>query len=141
MDDLLGFKFDHPVYHWLAAGAVALVARLFISFTEAMQQDKFFRAFFLVLWGFGDQKNQESTIPKDYLLGFVLGAMESAAYPVLFAVGKPEYVGAWLAFKTVNKWKYKKMERGLFNRYLVANGIILIGSYFLARCFFPLAAS
>jgi len=136
MDDLLGFQFNHPVYYLLAAAAVALVARLLISFTEAIQQDEFLKAFFVVLWGFGDRKDQESTIPKDYLLGFVVGVMESAAYPVLLDVGKPEYIGAWLAFKTVNKWKYKEMERGLFNRYLVANGIILIGSYFLARCFF-----
>jgi hypothetical protein len=43
-------------------------------------------------------------------------------------------IGAWLLFKTIHKTKYNPDEkRGLYNRYLLANALILIFSYLMCR--------
>lgn len=131
METLSDFIIVHPFFYFFAALVLSFVVRIFIAFAESICCDSFKKMFFSVLGGYGGKNNA----PKDKWLGFILGCMEATTYPILLSVDKPEYIGVWLAFKTVNRYKYKEMDRGFFNRYLVANGMILIGSYFLAQWF------
>jgi len=130
METLSNFSLVHPFFYLFAALALSFVVRIFIALAESICCGSFKKMFLAVLGGCG-----KNNAPKDNWLCFILGCMEATTYPILLVVDKPEYIGVWLAFKTVNRYKYKEMDRGFFNRYLVANGMILIGSYFLAQRF------
>ena len=73
----------------------------------------------------------------DYWQAFVLGWLELISYPLLIFSEKAPFIGAWLAFKTVHRWNYSpELNRGFYNRYLVSNGAILVGSFLLATLVF-----
>ena len=70
----------------------------------------------------------------DLWLPFFIGAIEIAAYSLLIKADLAAYIGGWLAFKTVNRWHYTtNVGRGLFNRYLLSNGLVLVASFVLAK--------
>ena len=70
----------------------------------------------------------------DLWLPFFIGVIEIASYSLLIKVKLASYIGGWLAFKTVNRWHYtQKDERGLFNRYLFSNSLVLVASFILAK--------
>ena len=70
----------------------------------------------------------------DYLLGYFLGALELMAYSLCIKALVPEYIGAWLAFKTINRWHYApNIDRGFFNRYLFANALVLTGAFLMVK--------
>jgi len=123
---------DWAVYLWLAFG-IPLAVRIFISLIEAAR----LRTCPLKIFGGFSSDNE---IPSDYWLAYVLGMIEMLAYPVFFASSFVAPVGAWLLFKTVHRWHYAPdTSRGPYNRYLVANAAVLLGSYFSARFAFSVA--
>jgi hypothetical protein len=70
----------------------------------------------------------------DQWLPFAIGTLEIMAYSLFLKADLAVYIGAWLVFKTVNRWNYRpKAERGLFNRYLLLNGLVLVAAYILAK--------
>lgn len=67
-------------------------------------------------------------------LPLVLGIFEMLAYPMLIVSSQVGAIGGWLLFKTVHRAQYAPTEkRGPYNRYLVANAMILCSSYLSAR--------
>ncbi len=68
-------------------------------------------------------------IPADYWLPYFIGVLEMLAYPLLIWNNEPAVIGAWLALKTADRLRYADQEkRGLYNRYLLANALILAAS-------------
>jgi len=93
-------------------------------------------------YGYECQKTKGNAEPEktrqgdDYLLPFVLGVFELLAYPILIVNNQPVFIGAWIAFKIVHRVKYAPdIDRGPYNRFLVANGMILVLAYCIARFF------
>jgi hypothetical protein len=134
MNQLFNLTIPSPYCYFLWVIIASITIRIYISFVEAWEKGwKYFCPIFCGC-GLSDPKGEENKkIPADRLTGLFLGILECSAYPLLMKVELPEYIGAWLVFKTVNRWLYKKQDRGLFNRYLVANGLGLFFSYLLAR--------
>jgi len=113
--------------------AIPLAIRLFICLVEAKRLSV---PFLKILKGTGGKENCKD-IPADYWLAFIIGVLEMLAYPPLIVTNAPTIIGGWLVFKTVNRWQYAPgQSRGPFNRYLVANAVILLGAYFSARLAF-----
>jgi hypothetical protein len=70
----------------------------------------------------------------DHVHPFVLGFLELLTYPVLMASGSWTAIGAWIGLKTVAQWDRWKLERDIFNNFLIGNAVVVIASYmFLAR--------
>ncbi|MBW8003530.1 MAG: hypothetical protein FVQ80_16200 [Planctomycetes bacterium] len=66
---------------------------------------------------------------RDYLLGALIGLAELITYPFLLSKGKWQIVGGWIAIKTAAQWSVWIRSRTTFNRFLLANIIILAVSY------------
>lgn len=132
MNELLLITIPNPWTYFILALVIALVVRIYITAIEAWSRGAgWFRP---VLLGYGKSVTADGpVIAADKLTGLVIGFLEVAMYPILIKANLPEYIGAWLPFKTVNRWSYKRQDRGLFNRYLVANALVLVASYCLAR--------
>lgn len=131
MNELLNFPIQDKLCLFSFAFLGALFIRLIISSIEAWDRGKDW--FWPVFLGYGKKIDCIRVEGADRLLGFFIGFLELVSYPILIIVNLPEYVGAWLVFKTVNRWNYKSQNRGLFNRYLFANALILVFSYLFAR--------
>ena len=142
-------------YWWLyilISGLISLFVRFMNSIWRTFESndpscDKFKKIFggFSSWTAFEEQRDdKEDKIKrvikpgsKDYLQSFFIGWLELLAYPVLLFDGKASFIGAWLAFKTVHRWSYAPgINRGFYNRYLISNALILIGSFFLQSYFF-----
>lgn len=141
MDKLLTIK---PTSWWCYIVLVflgALFVRLFMStWRNFDSENSSKKRFYAIFWGIGyivKDKDSERRVAADYWLGFIIGMVELLSYPVLFLSNHANFIGAWLAFKTVNRWGYAPgYNRGHFNRYLVANALILIISFILAKYMF-----
>jgi hypothetical protein len=132
MEQLLTINIPRPCSYLLWAFAAALSVRVYITVIEAWSRGR--KWFWPVLLGTGKSETDNGPIlAADRLTGLLIGFLEAVAYPILIKVNQPEYIGAWLAFKTVNRWQYRRQDRGLFNRYLVANALLLVAGYILAR--------
>ena len=71
---------------------------------------------------------------EDLWLPFFIGTIEIAAYSLLIKANLASYIGAWLAYKTINRWHYNpNTDRGMFNRYLFSNSLVLVTSFILAK--------
>lgn len=71
----------------------------------------------------------------DYLTAWILGLLELAAYPYLFAADKYEYVGAWIGFKVVAQYKTWSEDRGTFTVFLIGNALVLIIAFKVLRSY------
>ena len=77
---------------------------------------------------------KENKRDDDYWLPYLLGLMELLAYPMLMVSNLPEFIGAWLVFKIVHRMRYAPgTDRGLYNSFLVANAMIIVIAYCMAR--------
>jgi len=85
-----------------------------------------FRSFFL---GKGVDGNRSF----DHFQTFVLGVMELSIFPILLIANKPEYIGGWLALKTLPQWSRWTEKRWIYNRFLLGNAFIIVLSYYIAR--------
>lgn len=119
-----------PTSWWWYLGlalAIPFAVRLFICWIESKRLSVSFGKIFKGVEGKED-------IPADYWLAFIVGILEMLAYPPLIVTDAPAIIGGWLIFKTVNRWQYApNWSRGPFNRYLIANAVVLFGAYLSAR--------
>ncbi|WP_169709588.1 hypothetical protein [Deferrisoma camini] len=130
MNELL--KIVPTSWRWYLGFALVIpfAVRLFICWIESKRLSIPFKKIFK---GFGGEENDKD-VPADYWLAFIIGILEMLAYPPLIGSNTPEIIGGWLAFKTINRWQYApNWSRGPFNRYLVANAVVLFGAYLSAR--------
>ncbi len=65
----------------------------------------------------------------DYWHPFILGVLEFGAYPILMVTGNWAFIGAWLAFKTVARWRRWSRTRAPYNRFLIGNALVLLLSF------------
>lgn len=70
----------------------------------------------------------------DYWQPTMIGTLELIAYPVLMVVGAWSVVGTWLGFKTLAQWSGWHENRGVFNRFLIGNALVVILSFALVQC-------
>lgn len=59
----------------------------------------------------------------------IVGLCEAVLYPSSFLMGKPEFIGVWLALKVAGQWKMwqdNQVGRRRFNRFLVGNALSVI---------------
>ncbi len=110
---------------------VRCLLTLFTSFEVKIKEPKtpffsIFRSFFV---GTGVDGNRSF----DHFQTFILGVMELSIYPILLIANKPEYIGGWLALKTLPQWSRWTEERWVYNRFLIGNALIIVYSYFVAR--------
>ncbi|MBW8003112.1 MAG: hypothetical protein FVQ80_14015 [Planctomycetes bacterium] len=70
---------------------------------------------------------------RDYWLGGLIGLAELIIYPFLLSKGKWQIIGGWIAIKTVPQWSVWIRSRSTFNRFLLANIIVLAVSYVWLR--------
>ena len=132
MENILNFQFNNLFCYIFWAVMSAVAVRIFIAANVSWQRGRDW--FFPVLFGCGKQEiGNDEPIAADYLLGLCIGIFELIAYPVFLKTNTNEFIGAWLVFKTANRWNYKQHDRGIFNRYLFSNALVLFFSYLLAR--------
>lgn len=93
--------------------------------------------FFRTLAGLGhkefdpkmEDEDKKERIRGDYLTAYILGVLELATFPFLFAAGLYEYVGAWIGLKVVAQYKHWTEDRGSFTAFLIGNALVLIFAF------------
>jgi hypothetical protein len=132
MIKLPNFSLCEALIYLLLTGAISLVIRVITSIWRSLESHEgSLVKFKAVFKGNGWKEDGGRVVAADYWQSYFLGWLELISYPILFTSGLPSFIGAWLAFKTVNRFKYNEVERGFFNRYLISNGVILICSYLM----------
>ncbi len=53
----------------------------------------------------------------------LVGILERILYVTFFLLGKPEFIGFWLALKGVGKWRRWSNNRYIFNIFLIGNAL------------------
>jgi len=138
MDQLFVIKLSSIWWYFVSSLCGSLLVRFVISYFGMREAEKGSRTLFWEIFkGNGYKEDHlKPPIAADYGLGFWLGLLELLAYPILLKSNHAAYIGAWLAFKTVNRWGYAPgYKRGTYNRYLLANSLIICISYLMAYFF------
>lgn len=132
-----------PFVYIGGAVLIAVVARLVTKFFRTLElfsendtpmEEDFrgtFRTFRALFWETFKSMDPSRDEKADYWTPFMLGFLESLAYPVLMSINKWEYIGGWLVLKTVFRWKEWSEERTVYNRFLIGNAMVFIGAYIL----------
>jgi hypothetical protein len=81
------------------------------------------------------QRVTDDAVRSDFWLPTILGSLELVSYPVLLQIGSWTAIGAWIGFKTVAQWNVWTKNRSQFNRYLIGNALVVIGSLVLSIWF------
>jgi hypothetical protein len=68
----------------------------------------------------------------DYGFPVILGFRELLSYPVLIKIDALTVIGAWLTLKTVAQFPRWTEHRGLYNRFLIGNALVVLFSVWLA---------
>jgi len=130
---LNAWEISQLLLYFVVVIGLSLVVRTALSLLKALRRDpktSFFSEFLANLKGFN--KNPEKA---DYWYPFILGVFEFLTYPILMVTGNWQFIGAWLAFKTLAQWKHWGKNRPVFNRFLIGNALVLILSFLLLSGF------
>ena len=142
INQLLSFKFPNGICSAILYFAVAVIGSIiiraivgfYLSKESQVPKKGSFYKYFLGQPIVSEEDPSKQLRSGDYFLGFFLGVIELLAYPILIFSNNIVLIGAWLLFKTIHRTKYNPNEkRGLYNRYLLANALILIFSYLMCR--------
>jgi len=108
-----------------------MVITLFTTFESKLEDSglQFSDTFLSFFLGKGVEGNRSF----DHFQTFFLGVMELSIFPILLIANKPEYIGGWLALKTLPQWNRWTEKRWIYNRFLLGNAFIIVLSYFIAR--------
>lgn len=120
------------VLYGLSVVAISVLIRVALSALRASEQPKKKRhAFVDIFHGFPS----DSQVEPDYWQPTLLGVLELSVYPILLASGKPEFIGAWLLFKTIPRFGSWEKHRNIYQRFLIGNALVLVFSYALMKVF------
>lgn len=75
----------------------------------------FGKRYWAVFKGFGEDS------VKDLWLGWIIGVVEVATYPILIVTGNLPIIGGWFALKIAGSWNLWHNNPTHFNRFLVSN--------------------
>jgi hypothetical protein len=137
MDQLFVIK-PSSIWYFVFSLGGSLFVRVVISYFGMREAEKRSRPLFWEIFKGNGYKEDllKPPIAADHWLGFWLGLLELLAYPILLKSDHAAYIGAWLAFKTAHRWGYAPgYKRGTYNRYLLANALIICISYLIAYFF------
>ena len=130
----LTLKFPEA-YGWYLTSVIAIsvLIRVVLAGLRASEyrKKKRLRAFVDIFHGFRADPQGGA----DYWQPSLVGVLELSVYPLLLASGKPEYIGAWLLFKTLPRFGSWERQRNVYQRFLIGNAIVLLASYALMRLF------
>ncbi len=134
--DLLSITIKPDLWKYFFVAIVcSLGVRLIITFFTTLESrvdnanTSFFETYKLFFMGKGVDGNQSF----DHFQTLLLGVMEISIFPILLIANKPEYIGGWLALKTLPQWNRWTEKRWIYNRFLLGNALIIVISYFVAR--------
>jgi len=146
MNELLEYTLPVNVYLYLACcfgGAllVRIINRFFLTLEqgdtynlkEIDQKIEFFKD--TMLWknpSSNEGLNPDVRYRSDNLTGLIIGSCELFLLPIFMVTSNVSFIGGWLIFKTVHRLNYQKINRGMYNRYLLSNILLLAISYCLA---------
>ena len=136
MRNLLEVTPTAPVCFAAICMLTPLAVRIGVCFYEARRRKL---EFWQLLLGTRERKSDDPAGPTqpDYWMPYVLGVLETAGYSAAFAAHQLASIGGWLTFKTVHRVVYaKEADRGPFDRYLLANAVLLAAAYCCARWLF-----
>ena len=68
----------------------------------------------------------------DYFLPVCLGMIEMLFFPVFIALGRWDFIGAWIGIKTAAQWRQWRMSRPSYMRFLIGNALVVLASIFLS---------
>ncbi len=139
-------QFELPLRWWaylLVAFASSFVVRIAVSVMAAVEAAlapqrphgnvggwKRFREYFWKSFcGFGFPRRYQN----DYGSAFVLGFLEFIGLPIAILAGRADFIGAWFTLKTLPQWARWKRDRSLYNRFLMANALVLFLAYGIAH--------
>jgi hypothetical protein len=110
--------------------AASLILRVLMCGLRAVdvsvrQRTSFVRAFAKSFSGVGNADPNDD----DYWHPFIIGTLELLVFPYLMLTENWNYIGAWLALKTVSQWKSWTERRHVFNRFLIGNLLVIGISY------------
>ncbi len=69
----------------------------------------------------------------DFWYNTILGTFELLAFPILMKTNSWEAIGAWIGFKAIAQWSTWTKDRLVFNRFLIANVIVLTVSFLILK--------
>lgn len=132
---------NEPIWGVLARAVISsAIIRIALVLLRVPLADKTIKGrFWILLKGFRPvtRKIQVVNGPKeilpDYWHPFWLGFLELCAFPYFILGGKPDYIGAWIALKTLAQWKVWQNDRTVFNLFLIGQALVLIFSYIIVR--------
>lgn len=126
-----------------AAFFISIVFRMFMSLLQSLElkysgpkdliEQKnliFIDVYISFLYGQNPNNNRN-----DLFYNFLLGFFELLIYPILIKSSNIEIIGAWLGFKALAQWGRWNKERLIYNRFLIANLLIVVISYFLSHIY------
>jgi hypothetical protein len=142
-DLLLGWRLEIPwwMYVFLTL-TLSLLVRILSSLLKALEQylrslnaddspqkASFGQLFRTSFKGFGAT---DSGID-DYWFPFLIGWFELSLFPILMRSKAWEFIGAWLALKTLAQWETWNKNRPAFNRFLIGTAAVVTLSFLVAR--------
>ena len=127
MRHVLGHSLPRIWSHFLGAACLGVVAHHLVVFSAARIAG-------------GLLKIDSDFTPTDRLAPALTGLCEAVLYPAALFLGKPEFIGVWLAIKVAGQWvrwsgtptgaeaSVATLNRGrrLFNRFLIGNAISVL---------------
>jgi len=81
------------------------------------------------------KEEEKERVRGDYGTAYVLGVLEVATYPFLFAAGLNAYVGAWIGLKVVVQYKHWTEDRGSFTAFLIGNALVMIFAFVFLQAY------
>lgn len=68
----------------------------------------------------------------DHFLPVCLGIIEMVFFPVFIAIGKWEFIAAWIGIKTAAQWTQWSKSRPSYMRFLIGSSLVVLASIFLS---------
>ncbi len=136
----VNFKPNFFLYIIICAG-ISILFRALISFMKAKEAKHYkgilkektpelntWHKFKLLFHGF----NEVAGTP-DLWYNTYIGTLELLVFPILIKFEGIVVIGAWITLKTVSQWNVWGKNRIVFNRFLIAHGLLLIAAWFLSH--------
>jgi hypothetical protein len=73
----------------------------------------------------------EKDLKPDLWYNTIIGTFELAIFPFLMKANAWEAIGAWIGLKALSQWEVWSKRRLIFNRFLIANILLLVLSFMI----------
>ncbi len=119
INNLLGYVLLVLLLSIFIRFTIALLQSLEVKFSEKKIKKKIRKMSFKSIYiSFLFGSNPE-TGHNDLFYNFILGSIELFIYPILIRTNNLEIIGAWIGFKALAQWGKWKINRIIYNRFLL----------------------